>query len=124
MAWAWLVLAELLAIPVLWLFYLAVMNLSGVKKSGGLNSPAKAIGYLIFVIGYLLDVIINVATVSFIFLDPPRQWTVSQRLQQYVDGRPGWRRNLALWFANNLMNPFSPGGPHIKRIADSPTSKG
>lgn len=107
-------LLAVLAIPILWVLYLAVMGLSRVKQEGALSRPALIMGYPVFALGYLWDFLTNVFVVSFIFLDVPRQFTVSQRLQQYVDGADGWRKTLAIWFAVNLLNPFSPGGPHIK----------
>jgi len=107
-------LLAMIAIPILWVLYLAVMGFSRVKQEGALSRPALIMGYPVFAIGYLWDFLTNVFVVTFIFLDLPRQFTVSQRIQQYVDGANGWRKTLATWFAVNLLNPLSPGGPRIK----------
>ena len=41
--------------------------------------------------GYLMDVFANVAIASLVFLEPPREWLVTNRLQRHIHKSKGWR---------------------------------
>jgi len=84
---AWSVLGLL----VLWVLYLAVMNLKGARDRGTLTPTAYAIGTPILAIGLVADFAINLVPFSIIFFEPPRETTVTARLKRHVDddGRRG-----------------------------------
>lgn len=101
------------SIYVLWLFYLAVMNLAKAKESGTLSKTALYLGFPIFIVGYALDIFVNVFVMSFLFLEVPKEWTVTGRLKRHIYFSPGgWREALASWFCHNLLNSFDPNGRH------------
>lgn len=98
-----------------WFFYLAVMSLARARQAGTLSNGARIMGLPILYLGLALDCLGNLTFAMLIFLDLPREPLVSSRLQRYVDGPPGWRRNLALVFARHLLDPFDPRGFHIRK---------
>lgn len=100
-------------IYVLWLFYLAVMNLKRANDAGTLTNTAYYLGLPILIVGYTLDVIANILPVSVLFLEFPRELVVTARLSRHISGE-GWRSDLAKWFCRNLLDQFDPSGCHCK----------
>lgn len=100
------------ALYLLWLFYLAVTNLYRAKKAGTISTPALVMGYPILIAGALLDLLVNVAIMSIIFMEPPRELLVTQRLCRHIKDSSGWRGQLAYWICHNLLNAFDPSGDH------------
>lgn len=68
---------------------------------------------LLLYVGLFWDILCNILVVTFIFLEFPRELTVSSRLTRLARKESGWKRNLARWFADNMLNPFCQE-PHIK----------
>ncbi|WP_317201497.1 hypothetical protein [Janthinobacterium sp.] len=104
----------LLSLIVLWIMYLAVMALQRARDAGALSPFAMRAGQALLAVGIVWDVLCNLLPVTVIFMELPREATVSARLRRLVRGPDGWRRRLAVWYAAVLLNPFSPGGPHIE----------
>ena len=96
----------------LWVFYLAVMNLSRAKKAGILSKTAWVFGMPVLIIGLLLDAIINLTLMSLVLWDIPRELTVTARLKRHHKQSTGWRLAVVLWF-EPLLDPFDPDGDHI-----------
>jgi hypothetical protein len=109
-----LALGALLSIYVLWIFYLAVMNLQRSRDAGTLTRPAYYLGLPILYIGLAIDAFVNVFILTWMFLDLPREPLVTARLSRYAAGSNGWRKTLALWYAVNLLDTFDPSGKHIR----------
>jgi hypothetical protein len=101
-----------LSIYALWIFYVAVMHLKRARDMGTLTRPALYLGYPVLMIGYLLDIFVQVFVASVIFLDIPRDWTLTGRLKRYIAGPEGWRETAAIWMCSNLLNTFDPDGRH------------
>ncbi len=102
----------LLAFYVLWLFYLAVMNLYRAKKAKQISDVALWLGYPILIIGALIDLMVNVLLMTLIFAEWPRELLVTKRLERHVKVKQGWRSKLAYWTCHNLLNAFDPSGDH------------
>ena len=100
------------SIYVLWLFYLAVMHLARARENGTLSRPALYLGYPLFLIGYLLDVFVQIVVMSVLFFDIPRDWTVTGRMKRYINTETGWREAVAIWMCSHLLNAFDPDGKH------------
>jgi hypothetical protein len=96
----------------LWLFYLAVMHLARAREAGTLSRPALYLGYPLFLIGYALDVFVQMVLATVLFLDLPREWTLTGRLKRYIAGPEGWRETVAIWMCAHLLNAFDPDGRH------------
>jgi hypothetical protein len=102
---------------VLWILYLAVMNLKRVRDLGKLTKFTTALGLPVLVVGYLLDFVLNKVCMSIVLLELPQEMTVSARLKRHnqtnVDGGLArWRKAVAVWF-EPLLDPFDPSGDHI-----------
>lgn len=104
--------ASLLCTYALWIFYLAVMNLSRAKKAGKLNSTAIILGTPVLVVGYLLDFLVNVFVMSVILFELPREMTVTARLKRHHLTSTGWRLAVVLWF-EPILDPYDPDGDHV-----------
>lgn len=97
----------------LWLFYLAVMNLKRAKDNGTLNPVALVLGYPFLIIGLILDLLVNVFVMTFLFLELPRETLVTARLKRLIK-EGGWRGKLAYLFCHYLLDTFDPSGSHCK----------
>ena len=96
----------------LWLFFLAVMNLKQAKDDSTLPPLALKLGYPILFAGYLLDMIVQLTVANLIFLEPPRELTVSGRIARLIAHGSGWRKRSAEWFRDMLLKPFDRSGGH------------
>lgn len=92
-----------------WVWYLAVMNLKAQRDQ--LIGCARWLAKLTLAIGLVLDFFLNVIVATLVFLDLPREATVTKRLSRYC-GDCGWRSRLAFWICNRLLDPFDPEGKH------------
>ena len=101
-----------LAFYVLWILYLAVMNLKRVRDEGKLTSLAKVLGLPVLFIGYILDAFLNILVMTIILFEVPQELTVSERLKRHNKYSTGWRKSVAIWF-EPLLDPYDPSGDHI-----------
>jgi hypothetical protein len=100
---------------VLWVLYLAVMNLQRARNAGTIAKPAYYLGLPLLYVGLLTDCLVNLVPVSVLFLELPRELLVTARLTRHAhSSATGWRHRLAVWFALNLLDPFDPSGKHVK----------
>ena len=100
------------ALYVLWIFYLASMALIRARDAGTLSRIAYVLGVPILVVGYALDFAVNVFVCTPLFLEPPRDTTVTARLKRHVS-KDDWRGRIARWLALHLLDAFDPSGRHI-----------
>ena len=96
----------------LWIFYLAVMGLKRAKDAGLLSNTAKALGYPVLIVGYVLDCFVNVTVMTVLLLELPKETTVTARLSRHNKSVDGWRKAVAVW-AEPLLDPYDPSGDHI-----------
>lgn len=96
----------------LWILFMAVMNLKRVRDMGKLGTLSKVFGYPVLVVGYALDVLVNVTLMTVLFAEIPRETTVTARLKRHNRTGSGWRQRLAAWF-EPLIDPYDPSGDHI-----------
>lgn len=101
----------------LWVFYLAVMNLQRARDAGTLTPDAKALGMPVLYLGLLLDFAFNVLVLSVLFLELPRELLVTARVTRHKFQGRGFRQQLAIWFCDNLLDPYDPDGCHCKNPA-------
>lgn len=97
----------------LWLFYLAVMNLVRARNAGTLTKVALVLGYPIFIVGLALDIFLNWTVLTVLFIEWPRETTITARLRRHYKSRATWRSWVAAWFGKHLLDPFDPKGAHI-----------
>lgn len=98
----------------LWVFYLAAMNLLRVHRAKKLGRVAFALGVVVMVIGWCLDVLANWVVFTVLLCELPRwrEWTVTARLQRH-HGDATWRAKVAQWFETELLGEFDPDGTHV-----------
>lgn len=121
----WLALYPLysvLALAILEGHYLIIMCLKPAHDAGTLSPLMTVFGNIVFVTGYAWDIWCNLTVVSPWMLDWPREFTVSAKLRRLVIGSD-WRARWSIRLAEQCLNPFSPGGPHIP-IPSEPASAG
>ncbi len=96
----------------LWVLFLATMNLKQSKDAGQLKGFALWAGYTVVVVGLLVDLIVQVTVATMLWLELPRELTVSERVARLCRKGRGWRLGLALWFRHTLLAPFDRSGGH------------
>lgn len=96
----------------LFVFYAAVMNIKRVHEMGKLNPLGKALGYPTLLIGYTLDVIVNLLVMTVVMLELPREWTVTARLKRHNLESTGWRL-VVVKFLEPVLDPLDPSGDHV-----------
>ena len=105
-------LALILAIGLLWVFYLAVMNLKRAKDAGQLSKTALVLGAPVLWIGYLLDAFVNITLMTIVLLEFPKEILVTDRLIRHSKATSGWRLKVVYWF-QPLLDLFDPSGRHL-----------
>lgn len=95
-----------MSIPALWISYVF-----GIQAQRG---GWWRLFYPVTVFAFILDIALNYTLLSLITWDWPREQTFSRKLERLIKGT-GWRRSVALWVADVLLDPFDPTGPHIRK---------
>lgn len=97
---------------ILWLFFLAAMNLKRVNDAGKLRGLAYYMGVPVVAIGLGLDWFCNAAFMTMILWELPQETTVTARLKRHKSEGSAWSKAVALWF-EPILDPFDPSGDHI-----------
>jgi len=98
----------------LWLFYLATMNLWAVELVGKQTRFATNCAKPIMWIGAVLGFLVNTFVMSVVLLEFPRETAVSPRLARHLHkAKPDYRTRFARWFADNLLDAYDTRGVHI-----------
>jgi predicted transporter len=97
---------------ILWIFYLAVMNLKRVRDSQGLHPFVRVLGMPILIVGWVLDTVLNWVVMTVVLLEFPRETTISARLKRHNRYGTGFRKKIAQKF-EILLDSFDPSGDHI-----------
>jgi hypothetical protein len=88
------------------------MNLGHAKAEGKLNKFALYAGTPLLVIGLVIDFIVQMTVATVLWLELPRELTVSARVERLCKSGHGYRLNIALWFRKTLLSPFDRTGGH------------
>jgi len=104
--------APFLSLYLLWLFFLAVMNLKRASDAGQLNRTALVLGAPIVIFGYVLDVVIQFSVGSLLLLDWPEEPTLSEHLHRLAKQPDGWRGTVSRWVLGTLLADFDTSGGH------------
>lgn len=103
---------SLLALWSLWVLFLATMNLKQSNDAGQLKGFALWAGYTVLAVGLVVDLIVQITVATVLWLELPRELTVSERVARLCREGHGWRLGLALWFRHALLAPFDRSGGH------------
>ena len=107
-----LVLFTLASPWILWILYAAIMRLKMLRDAGLLTTAQKVFGYPALVVGLVLDAFVNLVIGSLIFMERPREWTLSSRLWRLSNGEPGRQQRWALAIRTALLDAVDPSGIH------------
>lgn len=95
-----------------WVLFVCIMRLQMLRDAGQLTIGQKILGYPTLVVGLVLDVALNWLVCTVLFLEFPRETTVSARLWRHSNDDPGWRQKLALIIRQQLLDTADPRGIH------------
>lgn len=95
-----------------WGLYVLTMGLYRAHLQGRLDGMARILALPFVVVALVVDTLANLSIASLVFLDPPRELLVTDRLLRYMRKDDGWRRDVAMWICDNLLDPFDPSGNH------------
>lgn len=97
---------------ILWACYVLVMGLYRAHLDRRLTPFTYVLGAPWLALGLAVDVVVNVSFASLVFLEPPFELLVTQRLQRHSQATTGWRHRLAVWICTRVLDPFDPTGNH------------
>lgn len=97
---------------ILWIIFAAVMRLKQLREAGTLTIAMKVFGYPALALGLLIDFVVNVVFGTVVFLQVPRELTLSTRLWKLSTAGNGYRQRWALWLRVNLLDAVDPAGVH------------
>jgi hypothetical protein len=78
-------------------------RLTGINKTLAIPVVAVAI---------ILDILANITIATVVFLDLPRELLITTRLQKYMKKDTGWRKKIAKYLCDHILDPFDPRGNH------------
>lgn len=97
---------------VLWVIYTAMMRLKQVREAGKLTLAMKILGYPVLFFGLVIDFVLNAIPGSIIFLEFPREYTLSERLWRHSQESTGYKQKVAELIRVNLLDAIDPAGVH------------
>src|SRR5437879_6008190 len=92
------------SIYVLWILFLAVMNLKRAKDNGTLTPVARYLGLPIFWLGYLMDFLLNIFPFSPLVADFPEEWTISAHIERLLKEGNSWQQAVCRFICHNLLD--------------------
>lgn len=92
-------------------FYNAVMNIA--RHKDALSKTQEIIFAPILVVGIILNFLLNTFVFTVTFLELPKEWQSTQRMQRHV-GFNGWRGTQARFICGTLLDMFDPSGSHCQ----------
>ncbi len=104
----------LLSFYLLFVFYLAVMNIKGVNDSTPLTGVTRIAGLSVLYPGLFLDALVNLVVLTVVFVELPREYLVTSRLSRHIKDTDGWRKKLSVFICSKLLDKFDPRGCHCK----------
>jgi len=104
------VLLSPLSILILWILYLATMNLKRANDRQELTGIVRFLAYVIKYTGLAFDAYCNLVWMTILFLEIPREWLVTDR----VSRKKKEGNRVAIWMCEQLLDPFDPSGCHCR----------
>ncbi len=95
-----------------WALYVFAMGIYRAQLAGRLKGVNFVLALPIVIVALAVDVITNLVIAPIVFLDVPRELLVTSRLIRYMAGPAGWRRTVAMYICDNMLDVFDPNGNH------------
>lgn len=106
-------LVLLLALPwLLWALYVMVMGVYRAHLDKRLTTTTKVLAAPWVAFGFAVDIAVNIAVASLLFIELPEELLVTKRLQRHLLATTGWRCRLARWICVHMLDLFDPTGKH------------
>lgn len=101
-------------LPLMFVFYLAVMNLK--RNKDKLTPVTKPFAYLILWVGLALDIEFNSTWGTVSFLEIPKETLMTTRVIRHLhNGTHTWRDDVGYFWGYNFLDPFEPDkNGHVK----------
>lgn len=97
----------------LWVCYLASMKLKEDFFSKTITPIAFYPGLIIIGFSYAVDFTVNLTVCTVVFLEFPREWTVTARFNR-MHGQSAWGRMVTEFIAKNFLERYDPDGYHCE----------
>lgn len=119
----WL-LTEVVLIFVTWVFFAAVMRFQMLRDAGKLEfsrHPLRwVMAHIALAIGLVLDTLVNWRFCTIAGMEIPKEFLTTARLNRWYGSTDTgllarWRRWLAGYFGDELLDDVDPSGKHIKK---------
>jgi len=103
----------LIAMHVVWVYYLALMNLKRARDKGTLTKPAKLMGLPVLLVGGIADWFFNMTFGTIGYLEKPTHWKelFSERCERHMH-EDNWRGKQSRFWCRNFLDPYDPDGSH------------
>ena len=100
-----LTLASIGTLYLMWLAYVLAIHV--INRWDELPLASKVLGAPPALAAFVADVALNWTLATVLFLDLPREATITTRLHRYQK-TAGPRARIARWVCQHLLNPFDP----------------
>lgn len=109
LTWISLSVLSLASFYILWMGYVLTMDLKENFRS--LRWEVKLAAILPAALSYLLDIVLNVILLSVLFLEVPKEVTITKRLARWkkMPMIAPKRARFAAYICNSWLNPFDQG---------------
>lgn len=107
-----IVLWVLLNLYVFFIMYVASMGMIRAHKDGKLNTVLWVLCVPFVAVSWMIDVVHNLTLFTLLYLELPRELTVTSRLKRHVTQHT-FRGKLSRWIAETILNPFDHTGNHV-----------
>lgn len=95
-----------------WTLYVLVMGFYRAHLNNRLTRFTKILSGPWVIVGVIFDASANIFIATFVFMELPREWLVTTRLTRYQTYPKGYKKKLAEYICDKLLDPFDPTGNH------------
>jgi hypothetical protein len=95
-----------------WALYVFTMGVYRAKLDGRLKGLNLVFAFPIALLAVIVDFLFNMTLATVVFLELPRELLVTARLQRYMAGPATWRRSIAVYTCDSVLDIFDPAGNH------------
>jgi hypothetical protein len=102
----WTILIPYLLFSLTYVYYCAVIKMKSVWSE--LHWIIKTLMIPHVVVGFILDIAVNVIIGTVLGLEIPKELLFTARLKRWRLYEDGWRETLAIWICEKGLNPIDP----------------
>ena len=95
-----------------WGVYVLVMGIYRAHLAKRMTPVTLALSLPFVALGYVMDVLANITIASVVFVEPPQEILVTDRLKRHINHGTGWRQALASYVCDHMLDMFDPSGNH------------